>query len=124
MEPSLRVRSSSASFYRKTDPDGEANHDSERPRDLHAPCQRLVESAAELQVVGGVDDAVAVEVEEYLIAAAGRLVKGAAEGEVVASVDDGGEIGPRRAAKRRDRQAGVAEQAMDDGRRVRRHADA
>src|SRR6476660_9012508 len=41
---------------------------------LHAPCQRLIKPAPELQVVGSIDDAIAVEVEERLVAAAGGFV--------------------------------------------------
>jgi hypothetical protein len=70
---------------------------------LQPPSERLIKPAPELQVVGGVDDAVAVEVEERLVAAAGGLVEGGAEGEVVAGIEDRLEIGSRRSACRRTR---------------------
>src|SRR6188472_4271655 len=80
---------------------------------LHAPCQRLVEPTPELEVIGGVDNAVTVEIEKRLVAAAGGLVEGAAEGEVVGGIEDGREIGSRRAARRSGRGAGVAEKTVE-----------
>jgi len=62
-----------------------------------------------MQVVGGVDNAVAVEVEKRHLTAAGGFVEGGAEGEVVAGVDDGQEIGSRRPVRGSGRGTGVAD---------------
>src|SRR5262245_17421476 len=48
----------------------------------YLPKQHLVEAVAELEIVAAIDHAVAVEVEERLVAAAGGFVEGVAEGQV------------------------------------------
>src|SRR5207244_2992011 len=91
---------------------------------LHSPGQQLIEPAPELQVVRGVNDAVAVEIEEGQVAAAGGFIKGGAERQVVAGVDHGLEICAGRAAGRRARSARVAEEAMERRRLIGGHVDA
>jgi len=57
---------------------------------LHAPSQGFVEPVAELQIVAGVNDAVAISVEVRLVS--DRFVESAAKDQIVAGVDDGFEI--------------------------------
>src|SRR5262249_16095014 len=95
------------------------------PRDrLHPPRQRFVETASELQIVGGVDGAVAVEIEEWLVAAADGFVEGRAKGQVIAGVYNGREIAPRPAARGSGRGARVAEKAVERRRGVGGQRDA
>ena len=58
-----------------------------RRKQSHTPRQRLVEATPELEVVRGIDGAVAVEIEKELVPEAGRFIEGGTEGKVVAAVD-------------------------------------
>src|SRR5258708_3112736 len=87
---------------------------------LNGPAQDLVEPLAEREVVDGIDVAVAVGVDVAEVAGgACGLVEGAAEREVVDGIVEGSEIV---AVLRRG--VDVAEEAMDDRRRVGGHVDA
>src|SRR4051812_8394463 len=54
---------------------------------LYAPSQRLVESSAELEVIGRIDCAIAIEVQKSFIA--DGVIERAAESQIVGCVDHG-----------------------------------
>src|SRR5262245_24557180 len=89
-----------------------------RHETLDPPGQRFVEPAPELEVVGSVDDAIAVEIEKRLVAATGGLVEGGPKAKVVAGIDDRFEVGCGNTAAGSGRSAGIAEEAMKCRRRV------
>src|SRR5207244_3690519 len=85
-----------------------------------APSQRLVEAVSELEVVAGVDDAVAVDIEKGLVGE--HAVERAAESEVVAAVDDRLEIDSRRSADGSAGSIRVAIEAIKGCRPIGSHA--
>ena len=76
----------------------------------NAPHQCIVKPTAKLEVIGGVDNAVAIEIEKWFIV--DRTIKCAAKRQIVARIDHSGEIEIGRAAGRCGGSVGIAEETV------------
>src|SRR4051794_35455675 len=95
---------------------------SSAPPWLYPPGQSFVKARAELEVVGGVDQAIAIEIEEGLVVR--RFIERAAEGQIVAGVDDGLEVDVSSAAGRGRRLSRIAKETVEGCDRIGGHGDA